>query len=203
MTTKIYFTLKELLNDDRFIINLTNNKKGIEDIIDSLYVDIEGSLPASDTISQELLSHVWANMSDKYVLSFDVVHPRWVNVDKESYDIPETEWDNSRARLAQSIWSIYIDTQDKYRTLINLYNDELDNLLNPIDTSSETRFNDTPQNILNAGEYADDNFSTTVTKSKVSTDGSSKMNRINEIYDMLRNLYADWAFEFNKLVIGE
>ena len=73
--------------------------------------------------------------------------------------------------------------------------------------NNETRFNDTPQNTLASGTYADDNYATNVTKansgSSVQVYGMSKMARIDEIQRMLRNLYGDWAFEFNKLIVGE
>lgn len=202
ITTKFYYSLSELLNDDRYIINLGGETaKGIEDIIDTLYANIEGSLPTADSVSQKLLSYIWNNISHKNVLSIDIKHPVWEPVSKA--DISEDDLDEAKAELAQTIWSIYQDTQDRFRALINIYNDELNDLLKPVSTTSETRFNDTPQNLPVSDSYAADNYTTTITSSKVKSDGTSVMNRIDEVQQKLRDVYADWAFEFNKLVMED
>lgn len=202
MISRFYYTLSELLGKDNYIINLDGTTKwGIEDVIDSLYVNIEGNLPTADSVSQKLLSYIWNNISHRNVISIDIVHPYWEQVSKE--DVSEDNLDEAKAELAQVIWSIYQDTQDRYRTLINIYNDELDSLLDQIKTNSETRFNDTPQNLPVNDGYAADNYTTTITTSNAATDGTSKINRIDEIQNKLKDLFADWAFEFNKLVLGE
>lgn len=202
MISRFYYTLSELTNDDRYIINLGGSIKiGIEDIVDTLYANIEGNIGTSDSVSQKLLSYIWNNISHRNVVSIDVVHPYWEQVSKE--DVSEDDLEEAKAELAQVIWSIYQDTQDRYRTLIDIYNDELDSLLDQIKTNSETRFNDTPQNLPVNDGYAADNYTTTITTSNAATDGTSKINRIDEIQQKLKDLFADWAFEFNKLVLGE
>lgn len=207
MISRIYYTLSELLNHDVYIINYNDNEYGVEDIVGDL-LDV-ADLPVSSSISMKLMAHIWANISMKDVLYVDICHPRWKHVDKE--DVDPDELDKEKKLLGQAMWSLYIDTKDRYERLINIYNDELDDLMLPVTTitdgDGETRFNDTPQNFPNAEGYAEDNYTTNVTKAKnkvtVSNDLTSKMNRINEVQTMLRNLYADWAFEFNKLIVGE
>lgn len=75
--------------------------------------------------------------------------------------------------------------------------------MNQIETDSETRFNDTPQNAAVNDGFAADNYTTTITGSKVKTDGTSVMNRIDEVQQKLKDIYADWAFQFNKLVMED
>lgn len=162
-------------------------------------------------ITKKLLEHIWLNLYDKNVGYVDVVHPRWEHPEKP---FDSDDYLEMRQELGNSIWSIYIDTRDYYEKLITMYENELEDLeefLGPLTTTStnnaETRFNDTPQNTLANGTYADDNFATNVTKSNggstVTAEVATKMARLNEVQGMLRNLYADWAFEFNKLIVGE
>lgn len=159
-------------------------------------------------ITKKLLEHIWLNLYDKNVGYVDVVHPRWENPSKP---FSGEAYINMRQELGNSIWSIYIDTKERYETLINMYNSELEGLLDGVRTVTDgdgtVRFNDTPQNTPTAGGYAEDNYSTNVTTNKntvtVTSDINTKMARIDEIYRLLKNLYADWAFEFNKLIVGE
>lgn len=185
-----------------------NQEQGIFWLINEL----TGETAGVDTdITKELLKHIWLNLYDKDVGYVDVEHPRWETPSKpHSGD----DWLAMKRELGNNIWSLYLDTKDYYEKLIAMYEDELEDLeefLGPLTTTStnnaETRFNDTPQNTLANGTYADDNFATNVTKSNggstVTAEVATKMARLNEVQGMLRNLYADWAFEFNKLIVGE
>lgn len=211
MITKLYFTPQEILDNKVLLVNLPVNDPedtpGIEDICTNLMpLNYRlGSFGTSDSISQKLVQYIWANVANQNVLCIEIKHPRWVFVNKENmYDfITDDDWEYEKAKLGKDIWSIYIDTQDRYRTLINIYNDKLNNLLAQVETDSETRFNDTPQNLPVDDGFAADNYTTTITSSKVKSDGTSVMNRIDEIQQKLRDVFADWAFEFNKLILGE
>lgn len=198
-----------------------NQEQGIFWLINELSDETVGE----DTdITKELLKHVWLNLYGKNVGYVDVEHPRW---ETPSKPYAGTDYIEMKHELGNAIWSLYIDTKDYYENLIGVYEDELSNLMDPISSSTsnsstttasgnnETRFNDTPQNTLASGTYADDNYATNVTKansgssvgvigsSTTENDGMSKMARIDEVQRMLRNLYGDWAFEFNKLIVGE
>lgn len=152
-------------------------------------------------ITKKLLEHIWLNLYDKNVAYLDIKHPRWEHPEKP---FDSDDYLEMRQELGNSIWSIYIDTKDRYEKLIGIYEDELDNLMKPMESASETRFNDTPQNaVVSADTYAADNYTTTITNTKASTDLTSKMNRIDEVQRLLKNLYSDWAFEFNKLICEE
>ncbi len=212
MISRFYYTLRELVNgiSSEYIPMYINyddeNLYGFYEMMSYLNPSLDPEDYNDDKYSKELMKRIWLNMSEKYVLAIDIQHPRWVDpvppIPGTSTWLPDSQYEVNK--LVQSFLSIYEDTRERYVTLIKLYENELDNLLNPIETNSETRFNDVPENAeTTPGQYANDNYSTTVTKSSASTDGTSKMNRINEIQNMLRDLYADWAFEFSKLVLGE
>lgn len=149
-------------------------------------------------ITKKLLEHIWLNLYNKNVAYLDIKHPRWEQPEKP---YSGDDYQEMCEELGNDIWSIYRDTKDRYEKLIGIYEDELDNLMNPMESNSETRFNDTPQNaVVDSDTYAADNYTTTITSTKASTDLTSKMNRIDEVQRLLKNLYSDWAFEFNKLI---
>lgn len=215
MTTKVYYSLAEIVNqEDYFIINYHDPYDpegvlkldwGVEETVSNIMTAAGDMFESSDNISKQLMAHIWANISHKNVLCLEVKHPRWVYVNKDNITdfISNDEAQYEARLLGQSIWSIYIDTQERYRALIGIYNNELNDLMKQVETDSETRFNDTPQNLPVSDGYAADNYTTTITSSKVKSDGTSVINRIDEVQQKLRDVYADWAFQFNKLVMED
>lgn len=194
-----------------------NQEQGIFWLVSELTDETVGE----DTdITKELLKHVWLNLYDKNIGYVDVEHPTWEHPNKPYVGADYIEM---KHEVGNAIWSLYLDTEKYYTTLINIYENELDDLLADVASQSEvvvegsangdTRFNDTPQNTPIDDGYAADNYTTNITKSTSSnsstttttqsTNLTTKMNRINEVQNMLKNLYADWAFEFNKLIVGE
>lgn len=87
-------------------------------------------------------------------------------------------------------------TYNKYTKLISLYDAEKDNLMNNISSTNVARFNDTPQN---GGDYSSDTYTTNITKQEQSTEGATKITRLEEIRQGYDDLYVAWANEFNKL----
>ena len=218
MKTRFYYNFYEMLPVYTGYFPETNKyypitaAKGIHWLISQLLAD-NTILTDSDTaITIELLKHVWLNLKDKYVAYMDIEHPCWEQPEKPAGGrYASEEFFAMMDELGTNVWSIYIDTRDYFVNLINVYNSELEHLMNPVTTTTssngETRFNDTPQHLPVNNGYAEDNYTTNITKSEsgstISSDNMTKMARIDELQKMLRNLYADWAFEFNKLIVGE
>ena len=189
------------------------NQNGINWLINQLVgQNISSCLEEDTAITKELLKHIWLNLYNKNVGYVDIEHPVWENPSRPSGG---EAWAEMKYDLGNAIWSIYTDTRKYYETLIGMYQEELDTLLDPVQSqtissgSGDTRFNDTPQNLPVADGYAADNYTTNITKtttgSTITTtnDLTTKMNRINEVQNLLKDLYADWAFKFNQLIVGE
>ena len=218
MRTRYYYRFNEILpiytgsfpSTDKYY-PITENK-GIHWLISQLLTDSTIDTESDDAITKQLMKHIWLNLKDKFVCYLDIEHPAWEHPDKpEAGRYASDEVFEMMDELGTNFWSCYMDTRDYFTNLINVYNSELENLMNPVVTTTasngESRFNDTPQNLPVNNAYAADNYTTNITKSEsgstISSDNMTKMARIDELQKMLRNLFADWAFEFSKMVVGE
>lgn len=231
MITRFYYSLTQhagiplVITKNEFGIsmpkNVTNfdpnypvtNAQGIIWLVTNLAPNLTTSIIGNDTaITKELMKHVWANLYNKEVGYVDVEHNPWEHVTKP-YD--GDDWEQMCQEFGMNVYSLYIDTKDYYEAVIALYEAEKTHLMDAIVSGStvtnngDVRFNDTPQNTPTVEGYAEDNYSTNVTKSNstitttANTELLTKMARLDEVQRLLRNLYADWAFEFNKLIVGE
>ena len=166
-----------------------------------------GDLMDDTATTLELFKRFWIKLKDANVMYIDVRHPAWERPDRpDPYDTDEVR------ELANSILDIYVSTKDYYEPLISMYKAKMTDILGPVQTitssTTESRFNDTPQNAqLTPSQYATDNYSTNITKGKgdqtVSADNATVMARLKEIQDHLKNLYDDWAEEFCRLKVGD
>lgn len=96
--------------------------------------------------------------------------------------------------------SLYLDTQEKYKVLLNIYASEKANLLNKVETITTNKFNDTPQN---SGDFGSEDYTSNYAITESGTDVEPLINRISQIDNKYRNLMKDWAREFDKLFIVE
>lgn len=70
------------------------------------------------------------------------------------------------------------------------------------ESSGETRFNDTPQNI---GEYGDEDHTTNISNSKSESvvDTGSIMERLSALFKDFKSIILEWSNEFNTLFLKE
>ena len=70
------------------------------------------------------------------------------------------------------------------------------------ESTSKTRFNDTPQN---GGDFSDDNHSTNVSDntSETTADSGSLVQRLDEAFKNYRSIILEWSNEFNQLFLKE
>lgn len=188
-----YYGLKDLWK----YFELTKNyqytgiveEHAIKNIVQAIFPTLTGSL--LDTAESD---EIWC----KYIVPryFDVYTFGIANGEDRFYEEEWAEWFRLYA-------SILYRTYDKYKALIDIYDDELSNLMNDVKTTSEIKFNDTPQNQFNSLNYnwADDAHLTNISRSSTTNELGTKMARITEIQNNLRNIYADWADEFRGLFI--
>ena len=103
----------------------------------------------------------------------------------------------ARTKVGQ-IMSWWQSSSEKYVMLIQNLEANKTKLLDDVKSASISRFNDTPQN---SGDFADDQHTSTVTKTENSSNVGTMMQRLNEIEDNIKQLYIDWSNEFRKFII--
>lgn len=93
------------------------------------------------------------------------------------------------------------ETRMRHETLIGIMNSELSNLMEDVkaETTNEVLFNDVPQTI--SGEFQGDGYASTYTKTKSETKSptKTKIKRIKDIQDNLRDAWKDWLDCFRNL----
>ena len=98
-----------------------------------------------------------------------------------------------------------LDTKEYYETLIGIYNSNLANLMGQVGatTTNEVIFNDTPQ--TTSGVLSGDTYATTYTKTTSTSlsDMKTLIERIKDIQDSLRNIWADWVAEFRHIFLED
>ena len=100
----------------------------------------------------------------------------------------------------QKFWKMLlhkmVESYPRYKELLDLYNDEKDHLMD--DVKSWTKFNDAPQM---ANQYDSNEYVSNYTE--YGNQYASKIARIKEIDDEMRNLMGDWCDEFARCFIEE
>ena len=92
--------------------------------------------------------------------------------------------------------NILVMTYDKYAILIKGLDDIRAKLLAQVESSTETGYNDTPQD---EGAFTDATHKTSYTKVTSLTDGATPIERLDEVHKKIKNLYLEWTDEFKRL----
>lgn len=123
---------------------------------------------------------------------------------REEAEKGSSKWRSTYREFLNKIVSILTFTYDKYSSMLNFYATEKSKLMDKIQAvgSGITRFNDTPQD---EGTFDDDEHTTNLTQvsSTSSSDGDTKIKRLNEIDKLFNNLLLEWCNEFDKLFVEE
>lgn len=86
-----------------------------------------------------------------------------------------------------------VQVSNRYITILGYYDNVKNALMDGVSVESINRFNDTPQS---AGDYSTSPYTSNVTTSTVTSDGSTKMARLNEIQNGIEDTYRIWCMEF-------
>lgn len=89
-------------------------------------------------------------------------------------------------------------TKENYGFLIKTYNEQRNNLLKGIKSTTRSKVNDVPQEV---GDFWSDDYVTSTSGVETETDANTLINRIDEINRKIKNVYFDWAEEFREFII--
>ena len=127
----------------------------------------------------DLLTHRWIDSPNCYLLVLD----------HELTDEDKKAWHDKMLGRIYSTMDLYVNRINKYDELAKK------TLPTSLTSSSESRFNDTP---TEEGNYSADNFTTSITQNKTSTD-IDPVDRYNQLKALIEDIYAEWI---EKLVKG-
>ena len=178
-------------------------------IFPNLVIEIAPSTYSSSF--DDILQAIYNRYKDEFFISYRKDYTPW---DESLPDITDSEVQDI---LLKQMWILlnYIDkTSPKYRKLLALYTSAEDKLLDKLqtivdadaDTNGTSRFNDTPQNPAEEDEFAEDDYTTNLTKSNshsesgstTSYDEGTIMSRLDEIHRLYQNVMERWVGEFEK-----
>lgn len=186
-TERIYYTLNELQPDE----------DGIAQTFSSLF-SYWGLTFTDTTKTINLYNHIAEQYGEDYCVYIDV--KRYAG---EYFEIPTIEdifedYDLKKqvVKFLNKIKNWIGDSLERYDTLIDLYENNKNNLMNKVQTISKNKFNDTPQTTT-SGLDSDD-YATTYTTNTLESDNATVISRLNEIRALWESLYSEWTAEFAK-----
>lgn len=137
----------------------------------------------NDTKLNKLLNeYIWPEFYEEVVEVETIEVPDWANVEDQDIQLSN----ETKLRTSGKFYVWLNQTYPKYKKLIDLYEDQENNLLKQLESSSKTLFNDTPQA---GGDFTTDPYVTNATQVKTSTDTATPMARLKEVQDNIVNYY--------------
>ena len=196
---KYFYTLKEIADlvydetpfydDDEIALNVVLThfvggvpKQNITNIPASEW-EVAGS-PLAYGLLHKLWMYILSKYADEYIGYGEIENP----------NLTEAKANPTIVKSFRMMEYKMVESYPRYKKLIDLYEAEKDHLMD--DIKSWTRFNDTPQL---ADTYKDEKFATSYTE--YGNQYASKIARIKEIDDEMRNLMGDWCDEFARCFI--
>lgn len=189
LTTRTYFTLGEVItavrvgNQDWNRMVPYNSEIGVYGIIDDDYLGV-GDRDTEYTVTL-LQDYIWPQFWDAAIMYIDGAY--------DDEDIVH-EWEHKKSKIYRWI----NESKEVYEVLIAQLEANKTKLLNKIQSTTSTKFNDTPQE---PGFFTEDQYTSNITATETATDANTMMARLKEIQDNLSNLYGKWAKEFRRFII--
>lgn len=216
MKTRFYYTLAETmkLSEDATQFSAIDKPYFMDLVMDpssnpigglGLYINTildQNNLFTDDQQTKTVMKkYIWPMFYREKVMYIDVEHDSWETPTKPL--VTSDVYKEALKEYGGKVWAWANDVYaGRYQQLLSLYNAQLSNLLNPVKTTSVSKFNDTPQ-IDSVSGYLADNYTSNVSQNTVSSDGATVMARLDEIRQNLHSVYGEWAKEFSAFVIEE
>ena len=213
MKTRFYYTLAETIkqSEDEVEFNTINTPTfmyliiqngisvgGLGFLVNTLVDDAELLTDTTET-KTVMQRYIWNMYYKEKVMYIDVEHNSWEHPEKP--EVTSDEFKAARKELGGKIWAWVEESKERYIPLIKMYTDNIGNLLNQIKSVSVSKTNDTPQN-TNSG-FEGDNYVSNINKVENTTDGTTLINRLDEVRKKLHSVYAEWAREFSAFTMEE
>ena len=200
------FTYQEVLNVFPVRAPLYPNQKNLSstwftDLLDDLSIQyrkyaVDASFTDADV--KGIVNSLMTNVYDRHAEDFVLRHDEAIN--SEDYQLTQSDVRKTMSKLV----NILNLTMPKYLVLLKQFKTASGDPIAPIksESSAETRFNDTPQNL---GDWGDADHTTNVsdTKSESIVDTGSLMERLSALYKDYKSIVLEWSNEFNRVFFKE
>lgn len=184
---RFYFTLRELIDTDVEPENI-----GFKYCLFRIF----GIQFNEGTNTKELYKSILTKYGDEYMLYIDIMHHEGQYIEEPTIEELHTTYLSEVQKKLFKIRAWLDESQFRYDELIKVFEESKNNLLEPVKTTSKTKFNDTPQTTtsgLDGDEYA-----TTFTVNENDADITTKIQRLNEIRLYWNSIFNEWENEFGK-----
>lgn len=192
----------EQLNNISFFYDLTSEKRfSLPDDFATTIFKLGGFVNMGfDENFKQLFNRVYNKYSDEVIGESSFIPNFETN---ESGVIIDSNTQNLVYNFLSSYLEVYEETKDYYLNLLTIYKNNIDKLLDKVESSGTNKnyFNDTPQN--SGGVFEENLYTSSFTKMEniSSTDLTTKMARIKEIQDSMKMVIKDWLKEFRQIFI--
>jgi len=208
-TKRIYYTFKDFLKTFQAT---ANNPLEFENANMSIYT-IYAAMYSNPTIKSDTQTALNGTEAKTLLGKHLITKNYEMVVAYEDLDIHEdtpTMTNEHRIEVYEdfiiNMVNIFLATYQRYKRILASYQAKESSLLAQISSTNtnRTRFNDTPQDSEQTF-FEDDYHTTNVTlnEATINSDGSTPMQRLEEIRSMYANVYAEWCNEFDSLFMGE
>lgn len=195
---KYYYTLEEALRPGANrpynpINHIDSTQPNFKDMVNTFYSPLPTWAKADNT-DFPYLNECWQRVrhmfyrEGTYFWSTDTEYD--VTVQDDLDDLHE-----SVLGKAVDFIETFYETKDKYIALLKAQDELKADILKTVDSTTETWFNDTPQN---NGDYTDDTHNTTYTKQKSSQNLGPVSVKLEEVDRAMDDIYTRWVNEFKK-----
>lgn len=150
--------------------------------------DIANFQELQDTNANSLWrNHIWPRFRESVFVYVDVESRPWWNV--LASETPTNE--EIQLACVKKIGQVYAwlkESNERYTPIIEALDNVKTKLLDQIESSAVSVYNDTPQV---ANDFENDPYATTSTRSKSKTEVATPIERFNEISKKMRSVYED------------
>ena len=189
-----YYTLYDLIRHyEGTTMDSTSYQLGLEQpgefpaLIQKMYSSFIPENHLDDAIMQPITNTLWCKYFANGHLKDYVVRTENEDTVEQAY----LDW------MTDFVYILDL-TYNKYKKLIELYQNEENNLMKQLESTGVVKFNDTPQN---TGNFEGDDYTTNVSTTTSKTDSGTIISRLSEIRALYDDIYTAWSNEFKHFFI--
>lgn len=189
LVNRYYYTLADLafITGERDYIDYA---PGLINFLTSIYEDYDDVANWTDVLDTDEIdtvwnNHIWPRFRENVFVYVDKEGAPWTFTTEEPSD---EEVKEACYKKVGQLYAWFQESAERYTPIIQTLNTVKTKLLDQIESSAVSVYNDTPQV---ATDFEDDPYATTSTRSKSKSEVATPIERFNEISKKMRSVYED------------